>query len=35
MYLNTHIKGTFLINSQMWQLLKGIRIVPGIDIMYL
>ena len=26
-YLITHIKGTFLISSQMWQLLKEIRIV--------
>ena len=34
-YLNTHIKGTFLVNSQMWQWLIEIRIVPGIDITYL
>ena len=35
MYLNTHIKGTFILNSQMWQWSVEIRIVPGIDIVYL
>jgi hypothetical protein len=34
-FIPTHIKGTFLINIQMWQWLIVIRIIPDIHVMYL